>query len=114
MKLYLTRDRLVVENDGQVRGLSPTLTIDDVFRSDVPEACLRAELKGAKKLESVSKVIAPLRSQEVWAAGVTYLRTRTARIADSKESGGGSFYDRVYRAERPELFFKATAHRVVG
>jgi 2-dehydro-3-deoxy-D-arabinonate dehydratase len=50
----------------------------------------------------------------VWAAGVTYLRSKTARMEESKESGGATFYDRVYDAERPELFFKATAQRVVG
>ena len=54
----------------------------------------------------------PIGSQEVWGAGVTYFRSRTARMAESPE--GGSFYDRVYDAERPEIFFKATAHRVVG
>ena len=53
-------------------------------------------------------------SQEVWAAGVTYYRSRTARIEESHDAGGGDFYDRVYRAERPELFFKATPHRVAG
>ena len=52
--------------------------------------------------------------QEVWAAGVTYYRSRTARMEESKDAGGGSFYDRVYAAERPELFFKATGRRVVG
>jgi 2-dehydro-3-deoxy-D-arabinonate dehydratase len=56
----------------------------------------------------------PIGSQEVWAAGVTYFRSRNARMEESKDAGGGSFYDRVYAAERPELFFKATPHRVVG
>ena len=55
---------------------------------------------------------APIGSQEVWAAGVTYLRSRDARKEESKD--GGSVYDRVYSAERPEIFFKATPHRVVG
>ena len=56
----------------------------------------------------------PIQSQEVWAAGVTYYRSRNARIEESKDSGGGSFYDRVYSAERPELFFKAQAQKVAG
>lgn len=69
--------------------------------------------------ESVSKplpqeLLAPLEEQEVWAAGVTYYRSRAARMAESESAGGGDFYDRVYSAERPELFFKTTAHRVVG
>ena len=57
---------------------------------------------------------APIGSQEVWAAGVTYFRSRSARMAESKDAGGGDFYDRVYSAERPELFFKATPSRVAG
>ena len=59
-------------------------------------------------------ILAPVVNQEVWAAGVTYYRSRSARIAESKDAGGGDFYDRVYAAERPELFFKATGRRVVG
>jgi 2-dehydro-3-deoxy-D-arabinonate dehydratase len=61
-----------------------------------------------------ARVLAPIGSQEVWAAGVTYYRSRDARMEEARESGGGSFYDRVYSAERPELFFKATPHRVAG
>jgi 2-dehydro-3-deoxy-D-arabinonate dehydratase len=61
-----------------------------------------------------STVLAPTVSQEVWAAGVTYYRSRSARMEESKDAGGGTFYDRVYAAERPELFFKATGRRVVG
>ena len=59
-------------------------------------------------------ILAPVVSQEVWAAGVTYYRSRTARIEESKAAGGGTCYERVYDAERPELFFKATGRRVVG
>ena len=59
-------------------------------------------------------LLAPIGSQEVWAAGVTYYRSRGARMEESKDSGGGSFYDRVYSAERPELFFKSTPSRTVG
>ena len=58
--------------------------------------------------------LAPVVSQEVWAAGVTYLRSRSARVEESKDAGGGSFYDRVYDAQRPELFFKAAGWRVRG
>lgn len=53
----------------------------------------------------------PLDTQEVWACGVTYLRSRDARMEESTEQ---SVYDRVYGAERPEVFFKATPERVVG
>jgi 2-dehydro-3-deoxy-D-arabinonate dehydratase len=59
-------------------------------------------------------LLAPIVNQEVWAAGVTYYRSRTARMEESQAAGGGDFYDKVYAAERPELFFKATPHRVAG
>src|SRR5262245_47966028 len=62
--------------------------------------------------EFSEQVVAPIVSQEVWAAGVTYYRSRTARMAESHDAGADNFYDRVYTAERPELFFKSTAHRV--
>src|SRR5690606_12455717 len=54
---------------------------------------------------------APLDVQEVWAAGVTYLKSRDARMEESQEK---SVYDRVYDADRPELFLKATPSRVSG
>jgi 2-dehydro-3-deoxy-D-arabinonate dehydratase len=57
------------------------------------------------------QLLAPVDAQEVWAAGVTYERSRAARL---DESGGLDFYDRVYTAERPELFFKSLPGRVVG
>lgn len=59
-------------------------------------------------------VLAPIGDQEIWASGVTYMRSRDARMEESKDAGGGTFYDRVYDADRPELFFKATAARTVG
>jgi 2-dehydro-3-deoxy-D-arabinonate dehydratase len=59
-----------------------------------------------------SVVLAPVGGQEVWAAGVTYAASRTARNDESK--GTHDFYDLVYDAERPELFFKAAPGRVRG
>ena len=59
-----------------------------------------------------AKLLPPLDRQEVWAAGVTYRRSRGARMEESKAAA--SYYDRVYSAERPELFMKATPHRVSG
>jgi 2-dehydro-3-deoxy-D-arabinonate dehydratase len=64
--------------------------------------------------EAPAKVLAPIESQEIWAAGVTYYRSRDARMAESQEAGGGDFYDRVYSAVRPELFMKGTHYRAVG
>ncbi|GJM29515.1 MAG: hypothetical protein DHS20C17_21500 [Cyclobacteriaceae bacterium] len=56
----------------------------------------------------------PMESQEIWAAGVTYLKSKAARMEEAKESGGDLFYDKVYDADRPELFFKAGRQRTVG
>jgi len=62
--------------------------------------------------QALDKVLAPIGNQEVWAAGVTYLRSRDARMEESKESGASDVYSKVYEADRPELFFKALSHRV--
>ena len=59
-------------------------------------------------------ILPPVGSQEVWAAGVTYLRSRDARMEESEDSGAADCYQRVYEAERPELFFKAMPQRVSG
>lgn len=93
--------------------------LDDLFVSDDPEAVLRARIEGAQAgSDSIATLpeflLAPIEGQEVWAAGVTYKRSREARMEESEGSGGSSFYDMVYDAERPELFFKATASRTVG
>jgi 2-dehydro-3-deoxy-D-arabinonate dehydratase len=113
LRLFATPDGLVVEDAGRL--LRPTaLTLDRVFRSTSPADEIRAALAGARVLPSLPVPLAPIQSQEVWAAGVTYLRSKSARMAESKDAGGGSFYDRVYDAERPEIFFKATPHRVAG
>ena len=60
----------------------------------------------------LTDLLPPIGTQEVWAAGVTYFKSRTARMEESSSAGGSDFYDRVYHADRPELFMKATAHRV--
>jgi 2-dehydro-3-deoxy-D-arabinonate dehydratase len=65
--------------------------------------------------EFISKeLLPPIGNQEVWAAGVTYLKSRDARMEESEDSGAADCYSRVYEAARPELFFKSLPHRVVG
>lgn len=86
---------------------------DDWFRAEAPIAWLAERLAGARPCDGPPRrVLAPIASQEVWAAGVTYYRSRAARMEESE--GSASCYDKVYEADRPELFFKATPHRVVG
>jgi 2-dehydro-3-deoxy-D-arabinonate dehydratase len=117
LRLFATSSGLLVEaaNAQRVRIRGP-LTIDMLFQADDPLALAAAAMAGSDPAGTAveAELRAPLVSQEVWAAGVTYYRSRTARMAEAKDAGGGSFYDRVYEAERPELFFKATPHRVVG
>jgi 2-dehydro-3-deoxy-D-arabinonate dehydratase len=90
------------------------IDFDDVFTHEQPAAWLEGLLSRAEPILPPQSAPAPIQNQEVWAAGVTYLRSRDARKEESKEAGGGSFYDRVYAADRPEIFFKAMPHRVAG
>ena len=115
MRLYRTKAGCFVEQDGQYYRIYELNWDALVARED-----LQGTLSGlieAKKPSlkfHAAELLAPIGQQEVWAAGVTYYRSRGARMEESKDAGGGSFYDRVYSAERPELFFKSTASRTVG
>jgi 2-dehydro-3-deoxy-D-arabinonate dehydratase len=117
MKLYRTASGAVAEQAGLFYQLR-TPSWDSLINSDDLGAYLLRCLESLQPLQSVSldeiNPQAPIGSQEVWAAGVTYFRSRDARMEESQSAGGGSFYDRVYVADRPELFFKASPHRVVG
>ncbi len=118
MKIFKTTEGIIVKSDegyflSSENNWDIFMDRDDLFKH------LTASLNIAADFTSLSvfderNILAPIRSQEVWAAGVTYLRSRHARVEESKGAGGGSFYDRVYEADRPEIFFKATPLRVVG
>jgi 2-dehydro-3-deoxy-D-arabinonate dehydratase len=89
-------------------------TLTDIFEADDPVSAVQfmTDPAAAKlPLESV-KLLPPIDRQEVWAAGVTYKRSKAARMEESV--GAANFYDKVYDAARPELFFKSLASRVVG
>ncbi|RZU42423.1 fumarylacetoacetate hydrolase family protein [Edaphobacter modestus] len=114
MKLYRTTTGFYAEQNGSFYSVEASDWDQLIASPDVYER-VKTALSG-KPLSSLdeSQILAPVGNQEVWAAGVTYFRSRDARIEESKDAGGGTFYDRVYNAERPELFFKATGRRVVG
>ena len=114
MKVYATQAGLVAQGGGGLRLLPRTAGIDSLFTDADPAGFVARALRRSKELAAMPPLRAPIGSQEVWAAGVTYFRSRSARVSESKAAGGGSFYERVYDAERPELFFKATAHRVAA
>lgn len=114
MKLYRTSQEAFVEENGSFYSLEAN-DWDELLSSIKLHSHARAAIdKGIVRSFDPNTILAPIVSQEVWAAGVTYYRSRSARIEESKDAGGGDFYDRVYAAERPELFFKATGRRVVG
>jgi len=114
MKVYATRRGLVAESGGSLRLLARSVGIDALFADAEPAALVGRALRRSRAIAALPALRAPLGSQEVWAAGVTYRRSRSARVSESRAAGGGSFYERVYDAQRPELFFKATAHRVAA
>jgi 2-dehydro-3-deoxy-D-arabinonate dehydratase len=117
----MTDRGLVVDLSGQRRvvaaGDGVGAMIDRLFSVDDVETLVAEWFDGGAPDRSTglpASAHAPIGTQEVWAAGVTYRRSRDARMVESHDVGADTFYDMVYEADRPELFFKATPHRVVG
>jgi 2-dehydro-3-deoxy-D-arabinonate dehydratase len=114
VKLYRTTKGVFVEANHEFYPVFEADWDELVGRTGLhARAAAATGTKATTEFDSAT-ILAPVVSQEVWAAGVTYYRSRTARIEESKATGGGTCYERVYDAERPELFFKATGRRVVG
>lgn len=115
MKLYKTNKGPVLE-DSEGFHLLSGLNWDELLRMEDPIQQLELLLSSAQALKNLDgiDIEAPIGKQELWACGVTYLRSKQGRQEESQVSGGADFYAKVYEAERPEVFFKATAHRIVG
>ena len=117
MKLYKTNQGVIAEQQGSLYRLDSS-DWDELINHSALLQHLEAEIARLAPISGFTlaqaDLLAPIENQEVWAAGVTYFRSRTARMEESQAAGGGDFYDKVYSAERPELFFKATPHRVAG
>jgi 2-dehydro-3-deoxy-D-arabinonate dehydratase len=118
MKLYKLPSGTLLQKDSSF-FLGPSLNWNDLLGRENLKEYLNFESKRWRTLEEkeVEKFfglgfLSPMGDQEIWAAGVTYYRSRTARMEESQDAGGADFYDKVYAADRPELFFKATASRV--
>jgi 2-dehydro-3-deoxy-D-arabinonate dehydratase len=108
VRVGVLRDTLVHECAGET--VSSLVAADGEARRLALE---RAALEGTRWGIDEIAILAPIDGRmEVWACGVTYVRSRDARMAES--GGTPDVYDRVYDAERPEIFFKSTAWRVVG
>src|SRR5882724_4968087 len=115
MKLFRTQSGIVAEHLERFYSISAHSWDDLVTRDNLPSRLQQMIAAGkTAAAPSLRDLLPPIGSQEVWAAGVTYFRSRNARMEESKSAGGGDFYDRVYHATRPELFFKSMPHRVVG
>jgi 2-dehydro-3-deoxy-D-arabinonate dehydratase len=119
MKLYRTTKGVILQSgdtysifqvdwDRLINAPSLRLELEDTAR--------HAENLSAQQAKVLlhDHLLPPASTQEVWAAGVTYMRSRDARMEEAKAAGGGDFYDKVYEAPRPELFFKSSAFRVSG
>lgn len=116
MKLYRTTRGIVIERNGAVVLLERGNWDEFVNDDDLFQNMVRAVQSGTPTADAgiTRDLLPPMQSQEIWASGVTYYRSKVERQKESKEAGGSDFYARVYEAERPELFFKAGAHRTVG
>lgn len=117
MKIYRTKKGVLLDDGGTWQLLQEdwdTLICAPKLQQALSEARREAQVVADPQAVLDRELLPPVGRQEVWASGVTYLRSKSARMEESKEAGGGSFYDRVYDAARPELFFKAAPYRVSG
>jgi len=116
MLLYRTATTPVLEFDGDWyridRAWDEMLNDDNLY--DFLNTSVGSCPPDSALSEAIANTLSPSGNQEIWAAGVTYLKSKAARMDESKDAGGGDFYDRVYDATRPEIFFKANAARTVG
>jgi 2-dehydro-3-deoxy-D-arabinonate dehydratase len=109
-KILINGEQAVARIVGEeAHVLDTQLTLAEILHA---EATPTPPVRRTVPLSAVS-LLAPVDRQEVWAAGVTYIRSKVAREEESATSGASRFYDKVYTAARPELFFKAPAWRVV-
>ena len=115
MKLFKTTKGVFLQDNTNVYHL--TQDWDTLVNRGDLHAYLSAQTAIANKFTGddwQQDILPPIATQEIWAAGVTYLQSRDARVEESQSSGGSDLYKRVYDAERPEIFFKSTAQRAVG
>src|SRR5689334_5432715 len=108
MKIYNTTQGIIVEHRNEFRLMPETDWDRFTNRSDLYQK-ISEELKELPHHPALTKAVqegllSPIGRQEVWACGITYMRTRQARMEDSKQ--GSAFYASVFEAERPEIFFK--------
>jgi 2-dehydro-3-deoxy-D-arabinonate dehydratase len=118
MKLYKIKSGILIQQNESFYLLENEnwdlfLNDDNVYGKALKSAQSHMPIANAQS-HLANELEPPIQSQELWAAGVTYMRSKVGRQEESKNAGGGDFYGRVYEAVRPELFFKANANRIVG
>jgi 2-dehydro-3-deoxy-D-arabinonate dehydratase len=115
MKLYKKKNQVIVHFNQSYYLLNnqnwDLLVNDDNLFSKIKNQILSAPSVDKSEIKFIDP---PIESQELWASGVTYLISKKERENESKKSGGSEFYNKVYNADRPELFFKATKNRISG
>lgn len=118
MKVYKTKGGIVIEKEGDFylfNNENWDSFINDNNLYQKTEKLLQSSIAVLKGNELIrNEILPPVSNQELWACGVTYLRSKIGRQEESKDTGGADFYAKVYEAERPEVFFKSTPHRIVG
>lgn len=118
MKLYKTQQGIIIEKDAEFflikdKSWDSFINDDNLFNKIEEITKSSITIKDGSKIIN-DELLPPVGNQELWACGVTYLRSKIGRQEESKDAGGGDFYAKVYEAERPEVFFKSTPHRIVG
>ncbi|MFC2124025.1 fumarylacetoacetate hydrolase family protein [Bacteroidota bacterium] len=118
MRLFKVKRGIIIEDNGNY-FLVKDVPWDQFFNDNDLLEKINGIISSQDPVANGSEIInteleAPIQNQEIWAAGVTYFNSKLGRQEESKDTGGGQFYAHVYEAERPELFFKALAHRTVG
>ena len=117
MKLYKTKDGIIIQKEDNFYKVNDNwdsfVNDDNLFDKLEKITRVNDPIQNGQQLID-SSLEAPIGSQELWASGVTYIRSKQGRQEESKKAGGADFYQHVYEAERPELFFKGTSNRIVG
>ncbi len=118
MKIYKIHSGILIESDHSFFLLKEEdwdefVNDDELYEKVKNITASRHSIKNGSELIN-RELEAPIGSQEIWASGVTYYNSKLGRQEEARDAGGGDFYARVYDAERPELFFKATSYRTTG
>jgi len=117
MKIYKVKSGILLESAGKFylenSDWDEFVNVADLFGKINELISNKTSIENGEELIE-NELLPPIQSQEIWASGVTYFNSKLARQEESKDAGGGDFYAKVYVADRPELFFKSTAHRVAG